>query len=487
MRGENNMVKNFPKVQLTCVVFAIVAVLCLHDNPCGITFPLFVAATGFAGIILMRFSDVTVKKESLFYLAAAFLLGISTVLTMSSLLIVFNKIFIFFLFVMFLLCNYYDDSRWNLPKCIEMIFNMLILSIGSIGRPFTDKKKYREMFCEGQPEKNSRVKYVLIGLLICIPVIGIVLPLLANADAVFAEQLRKIFEDLSVWWFFKHIFGMAFTGFIIYMVTYMWTAWLGKRSYSTYTEHTPKGEPIVGITISSVLCLIYIVFCFIQIRYLFLGGKLSLPDGTTYASYARKGFFELLFVSAINVLLVLIETFCFRKSRVLNALMTVITVCTYIIIASSTIRMLMYIQYKYLTFLRVLVLVLLAAIAILLFGVFLHIFNKDFRIFKYSVVVVTVIYIIFASSKPDYWIAKINTDNMDPMTQYSFFAETEPYDDISYLNGLSIDAAPVLLNCDALTESELSGFNRKVAKKASEPGVFSWNLSRYLAYRYSKQ
>lgn len=55
----------------------------------------------------------------------------------------------------------------------------------------------------------------------------------------------------------------------------------------------------------TVLNIIYAIFCFIQISYLFT--KMTLPEGFTYAEYARQGFFELMIVTFINFAIILIS------------------------------------------------------------------------------------------------------------------------------------------------------------------------------------
>ncbi|MFR8843973.1 MAG: DUF4153 domain-containing protein [Waltera sp.] len=54
-------------------------------------------------------------------------------------------------------------------------------------------------------------------------------------------------------------------------------------------------------------CCHFCICCFsgIQIFGLFLG-KMQLPEGYTYAQYAREGFFQLLAVSILNLILVLV-------------------------------------------------------------------------------------------------------------------------------------------------------------------------------------
>ena len=47
--------------------------------------------------------------------------------------------------------------------------------------------------------------------------------------------------------------------------------------------------------VSVLVAVLYVIFCGIQIIYLFGGGG-ELPAGVTYAEYARQGFFQLLVV-----------------------------------------------------------------------------------------------------------------------------------------------------------------------------------------------
>lgn len=92
----------------------------------------------------------------------------------------------------------------------------------------------------------------------------------------------------------------------------------------------------------------------------------------------------------------------------LKAILTVISLCTYIMVASSAYRMILYIRICQLTFLRIIVLWALAVTAFVLAGIIVTIFHPDFRLFRYCMMVVTVFYLVLAFAKPDYWIAGYN-------------------------------------------------------------------------------
>ena len=206
------------------------------------------------------------------------------------------------------------------------------------------------------------------------------------------------------------------------------------------TDHRTL-EPIIAIIVTAALSVLYLMFSVIQILYLFIG-NMRLPDGYTYSSYAREGFFQLLAVCILNLMIVLICLYLFRENSVLKAILTIISGCTFIMILSSALRMLMYINRYNLTFLRIFVLWSLSVIFLLMAGVTISIYMHKFPLFTYSMVIVTVFYIGLSFSRPDYWIAKynLNPEHIEYLDDY------DTRDSGNYLGKLSADAAPILLN-----------------------------------------
>jgi len=114
----------------------------------------------------------------------------------------------------------------------------------------------------------------------------------------------------------------------------------------------------------------------------------------------------------------------------------VISACTYVMLVSAAYRMILYISVYHLTFLRVFVLWAIAVMAIVMLGITVFIFKKEFPIFRYMLISITVLYIGFAVVHPDYWIAKYNIEQ----------DKTEDgIDEWQLVFNLSLDAAvPVL-------------------------------------------
>lgn len=199
----------------------------------------------------------------------------------------------------------------------------------------------------------------------------------------------------------------------------------------------------------------------------------------------QTGLFQLLAVCIINLIIVLVCLGFFRESRVLKGILTVISLCTYIMVASSAYRMILYIQICQLTFLRIIVLWALAVTALVLGGIIVTIFRPGFRLFRYCVTIVTVFYILLAFAKPDYWIARYNMQFVD-FTAVSEEPSEDSYRDFYYLSHLSADAAPILAspeNYEFLKNKSYSmeEYFSRMERKSEGMGIRGFNVSRYLA------
>ncbi len=494
---EKKMISEAPFFLWATLGYALFYVFCLYKNVAGITFPLFTAGTLFYFVLCMRKLDVKVKKYSIFYMICIELLGLSTCLTGSWIIILLNKFVIFFLIIVFLLHNFYENKHWNFLEHIKAYFLATTVPVIYIAKPFLHLCNYRKnRAVSGEEKKKSKIVYVILGVVLSIPLVIVVLLLLVSADAVFGNIFEKMFEDFNLLSLMGDSILSGILFVVVFFCAYMLISFLSDFKVNESKQAKEGGEPLIAITVCSILSFIYVIFCGIQVVYLFIGssGKFVLPNDMTYAQYAREGFFQLLFVCIINLVLVLVGIYLFRENKVLKALLCIITSCTYIMIASSAMRMLLYIQYKYLTFLRIFVLWALLVIALVMIGTMISIFKKDFNFFKYSTIVVTCLYLVLSFARVDYWIAKVNIDNMQAETQYEFFRGTELYDDYDYLFvNLSYDAAPVTLNYSDYSDPSYKGSyvhkrNRYIQRilDVEDMGIRDFNISKAVAKYIAK-
>ena len=477
------MRKNYAFFGGASALYALFYTFCLYRNASGITWPFFAAGTLVYFYSCTRRSGVPWKKDSIFYLVSILLLGVSIFLTDNVAIHNVTKLGIFLLAVSMMLHQYLNDRKWNLSKYLLSLGQALLETVASLGYPVSDGNAW--MKDRERDGKNTKGRYVLLGILILCPLLVIILALLASADLVFRELFIHLFDYVEP----IDIFMVCFMLVTMFFASYSFIAMLNRRVLREECADKRRQEPVLAITVTSVLAFVYLIFCGIQIVYLFLR-KSGLPEGQSYASYARQGFFQLLAVCVISLVIVLVCLSLFRESRVLKGILAVISLCTCCMVASSAYRMLLYIDAYRLTFLRVLVLWALAVIAVVLVGILCSIFRPHFPLFRYIMVVVTVFYIVLAYAKPDYWIARYNMEYVNRETGMELTEEqrAEFYGDFLYLSELSADAVPVLAseeNYEFLcgqTDSMKRYFDRMEAR-VEKDGIRSFNVSRYLAGR----
>ena len=454
---------SFNKLFLLSGIYALFYTVCLYKNKMGITFPVFVLGTAGLFLYYLRLTGRALKKGSAPYLAGILLLGLNVCLTSNETVILFDKGFIFLLFFMLFLHNLYDDSAWDVSKYALSLCGCVLSTVKFLPRPGKDlgeylKSRNRESAknsgatAETTPEvashdkttsevavqavanaaghMNSAALYVLIGLGISLPLLAVILPLLLSSDVIFLDFFESIFD-----------FGievdpgaLLFMMSAVFVVSYGMLCRFGQPMKFVAAPVTDKRRysPVIAITINVVLLCVYLVYCGIQVIYLFMR-RGTLPDGYTYSSYAHEGFFQLVFVCLINIVLVLLCRKYSEDSLVLKSLLCLISACTYVLIASAAYRMYLYIDAYKLTFLRLYVLWALAVMAVVMAGIIVYLFLPRMPFARFAAGVLVILWMIFAYAKPDYQIAAYNI-------QY--------HDDDSYIMQLSFDAVPAIEKYD---------------------------------------
>ncbi len=484
-------------LEILSVLYAVFFTFCLYHNSKGITFPFFVAGTLCYFYLCMKKSGKELnvyKKGDLFYIISLFLLGISVFLTNDLRVLFITKFFIFILFTLFLLHHYYDDSKWIFTKYLQSIIEAVVYAIGSIGSPITDliaffqerKNSLSEKKDESNLKEETKVKSILLGIVITIPLLFIVVFMLASADLVFRSYCTNFFRIIK----FGTIISILFMTIVGYFVSYSIIHSLNKKEIKEDCTPIKEKEPVLAITVTSVISLVYLLFCGIQIFYLFLG-NMELPENYTYAEYAHQGFYQLLFICLLNMVLVLICVTIFKESRILKFLLCIICICTYIMTASSAYRMYLYVNVYYFTFLRLMVFFLLSLISVIMLGIMITIMKKNFHLFRYCMVTVTVFAIILSYSHPDYIIAKYNIKNAISLNSSN--NTNNSFTDIPYLTSLSEDATPILLDVTNfeklyyISPQDMNNYLMNCRDKTSNNklNIRNFNVSSYLHNKYT--
>lgn len=462
---EGILRKKFPFFGITSAIYAIFYTICLYKNMSGITSPFFAAGTLFYLYFCFKKLGVPFKKETIFYIGAILLLGISMFLTADGRIIWMNYVGIFLLLVSLLLHSFYKDEGWGLSKYFSAMGMFLLEWVGAIGQPFRLFSVY--LRSRGERKQNSKWKHIFTGLVISIPLLLIIMWLLTSADRIFRDFIDRSTAMIVMP---RNIVGIILLILFAFFASFCSLAALSRRDIPQEPEDKRKQEPLIAITVTVLLCLIYLLFCGVQIGGLFLGA-MQLPEGYTYAYYAREGFFQLLIVCVMNFFIVLICLGYFKRHKVLQITLTVISFCTYIMIASSALRMILYINAYHLTFLRIFVLWALAVISLSMAGVVITIYWEKFPLFRYIMIGLTVFYLGLSFSHPDYWIAKYNVNAIEQEWNNAEIINTFQF---------SADAAPILAKHQEKTEY-YKYYEERVVEMYQEMNLRSFNVSRYLA------
>lgn len=469
-KQTGNLKKHFGILGPACILYSCFYALCMYRNGSGITYPFFLAGSFWFYCFCFKKLEISLKKDSIFYMISILLLGLSTFCTADGRIIEMNKAGVWVLTISFLLHQVYKDENWTFGRYVGYVIAAVFGSLGQIARPFQDFAGHRR----SRGKKRSGIAiYIVVGITLGIPLFCVIWLLLMSADTIFYDMTYGIAKKLFMGTILEDCFGVLFTIIFMFFMAYCIMAYLCKKTFSEEYRERKQTEAVLAITVLAPIMVLYLVFCGIQIVFLFLG-KMIL-EGYTYAEYARQGFFQLLIVCIINLILVLVGHAYFKENKVLKGMLTVVSLCTYIMIASSAYRMILYIQHFYLTFLRIFVLWSLMVLFILLTGVIVSIYKKSFPLFKYSMVVVTVCYLVLSFSHPDYWIAKCNLANLGNMESSSGgFFRAESYNDYRYLAGLSADAAPALAEFLKEEGFSLAEVEAKVEHGMSSSGHISY-------------
>ena len=306
----------------------------------------------------------------------------------------------------------------------------------------------------GRAAGRRRAAAVARGLLIAAPLVAVFGALFMSADAVFANLVRSVVR-IDVDRVASHLLLFAVsawvaTGYLRGFLTGTEPPWFTDRSYGIDSQTVPVPKrPALGITeIATALAamdLLFLVFVIVQFRYLFGGDALvQVTPDLTYAEYARRGFFELVFavVLVVPVLLAadwLLERRVRRDVLVFRSLAGAQIGLVLGIAASALQRLRLYHASYGLTDSRFYAMVLLIWMGAILLWLAATVLRGRRDSFAFGALVsgLATIALLFVVN-PDVIIARTNVARMASAGAPVRF-------DVAYATSLSADAVPVLI------------------------------------------
>lgn len=339
-----------------------------------------------------------------------------------------------------------------------------------------------------QGERKQVVVKVLIGLLISCPLLLIVVSLLSSADGVFQQLLERfpaLLERISFSEGFTRILWIILVGAGLFGFA------MGFAAPKHYDWSVPQidGEPVPEpfsfiidpVIITTILVsvnTVYVLFVSVQFSYLFGAWDGILPEGRTFADYARSGFFELILVTAINLAILLLSLHGVSNAKnglrkVIHLLLYTLVLCSMVMLYSAYSRLTLYEQAYGYTYIRFLVHAFMIFLGLMLVIAAVRISREKFPLAKACLLLGLLAYLLMNYIGMDSMIANQNIKRYEASGKL----------DASYLSGLSWDAVPELIEFsrkeDGLLDQSLR--DKRESFTAAEQRWPSFNLSKHRA------
>lgn len=240
-------------------------------------------------------------------------------------------------------------------------------------------------------EKTNKILNAVFGIIVGIVFSIVILLLLMSADDYFNKFVSKAFISINL------DFSKIMQFVIFFIIIFSIGVNLIRNRYIVMKENKiRKIDHTIIISMLSVINLVFVLFLISEISKL-CGNFLQIPKGYIYSSYAREGFFQLLFVTIINfsiILYLIYKTNVIKENKIIRNLVLILIAFSVLLIFNSYYRMFLYIGKFGFTNLRLQV-ILFLFMELILFGIIIKkIINKVNNDGLIFLVIMTSFYVI---------------------------------------------------------------------------------------------
>lgn len=446
----------------------------------GISYPIFV-------IIFLSSFWWSIRKKFVLTLPGGFLLGIILILSATfalnsnQVLETLNFLLIPLLTVTFTMVSTNSNySWWRINVIGDIIKRCGPWSMAHFAKPFL---MVAQEFKPKQQDPAAKAgKKILMGIMISIPILVLVIPLLSSADMVFHSYLRnftKIGEIVNL----RSLLAQSIIIFavFVYVFAYLWSFLLQHpETGNKNMAFSFNWDPTVIITVLTVINVVYLFFSLVQFSYLYGGEGHLLPAGFTYAEYARRGFWELVAVTIINLSILLSCMKFVQKdnktgylwSRILLGLLIIFSLN---MLFSAHFKMSLYENAYGLTYLRVFVHYFMGLLLVFFLLALGNLTVIKLHLVKSFIIVSLVFYTV---------LNFLGVDNLIVQHNLKMYSQTGKID-IFYIEYLSDDAVPEMINYAKNNNTTIAGHlnNYLLRRKAGVKPANTWKSFNYSRYK----
>lgn len=325
---------------------------------------------------------------------------------------------------------------------------------------------------------GKKTAAILAGAAIAVPVLAIMIPLLISADAAF-DGLISLLPAFEL---YETFFTAAFGSGLACLLFSRGIALAHREKRDTAADFS-QGK-ISKLTVNTVLiavCLLYFVYLLSQLAYFVNGFAGILPEGFTAAEYARRGFFEMAWLCAINLALITLSIGLVNKTglapKSTRLLCLFIGCVTLFFVVAACAKMVLYIDLYGLTRLRVLTMVIMAFLAVTTILVSVWLFIPKLQYMKAVMLIALAMGAAVIWWDVDTVVARYNVD--------AYLSGRLQTVDIFYLNSLGDGAVAYIeqLSFDAPDENiREAAASILESRRYDEPEDFrEWNYTTWYA------
>lgn len=431
-------------------------------NYFGVSVPIIIIGITIGAIISIG-KVKTINYSGIYFIVISILLSFTYGIFTNEL---FRKLNIFLIPIslgigLYMVC--FPDVKLKVEDLLHNILPSYLLEIfyspyfDKVGKLLKEKKKFKI--------KDNKYFGVLKGILYSIPLLIVLILLLCSADSMF----KSFFEDtilrslLDVFNFNIKGIIMKISVFIIAFIYLYYVFSMFKfRKKNVYTKKIKLLDKSMVNTILILINALYLSFTYIQVKYLFLKANSSNLSPEWYSNYARSGFFQLIAVVILNIIIILYFKNRIENNKSTTILSTIMTTISINMAVTSMYKMNLYINNFGMTRLRFLTSIFMIFILIMLVIIALSLW-KSIELFKHFIIIGSIIYLGINFCNMDKIIAKYNLESYGNDV------------DINYLSTLSLDSYDVVL--DAYKEKKISynEFKIYIDQKESTSKWYEYN------------
>ncbi|MCI2059134.1 MAG: DUF4173 domain-containing protein [Oscillibacter sp.] len=289
---------------------------------------------------------------------------------------------------------------WNLEALAVLVPIHLFALAGTARRPWWDPSMlweragllFRGLFgslgaagaaAAGKKRRGKRIWAGALGILGAAVLVGILLPVLASADALFASVTQSFLDFCRAHLtegLIRVLLGLGLTPFAFGL---LWSLRYPREREAKPERPKKTADALPFLILLAALDLLYLLFLAVQGAGLAGGAAYLARRGISYADWARSGFFQMVGVTAVNLTVTLAALhWSARKNGgrgALRPLATLLTAESLALLASAAWRMSLYVHAYGLSFKRAMTYWGMAMMGIFLAAALAAVWRPTFR------------------------------------------------------------------------------------------------------------